>query len=107
MIPTISGPGQVRMTPVADYASAMPKSKVRKKDASVPLALRTEAVTAGRAGRSTRAIAPSPTWYPVVMGIVLVIGLVYMVAYYLASDRISFMQSLGAWNFAVGFGILV
>ena len=82
----------------------MPKSKVRKKDPSVPLALRTEAVNAGRAGR---AVAPSPTWYPIVMGVVLVIGLAYLVAYYLASDRISFMQSLGAWNFAVGFGILV
>jgi uncharacterized membrane protein len=41
------------------------------------------------------------------MAIILVIGLAYLVAYYLASDDISFMNHLGAWNFAVGFGILV
>ena len=41
------------------------------------------------------------------MAVILVIGLAYLVAYYLASDKISFMNHLGAWNFAVGFGILV
>jgi hypothetical protein len=82
----------------------VPKSKVRKKDPAVPMALRTEAV---KGGRPARALAPSPTWYPIVMAIILVIGLAYLVAYYLASDDISFMNHLGAWNFAVGFGILV
>jgi hypothetical protein len=80
----------------------VPKSKVRKKDPSAPMSLGSSTVSAG-----SRALAPSPTWYPVVMGIVLIIGLAYLVAYYLASEDIGFMQSLGAWNFAVGFGILV
>jgi hypothetical protein len=79
----------------------VPKSKVRKKDPAVPLAL------SSATARPARVLAPSPTWYPVVMGVVLVIGLAYLVAYYLASDKISFMNDLGAWNFAVGFGILV
>ncbi len=38
---------------------------------------------------------------------ILILGLAYLVAYYLASDKISFMEHLGAWNFAVGFGILI
>ena len=79
----------------------MPKSKVRKKDPAVPAAL------SSAAARPTRVAAPSPTWYPAVMAGVLILGLAYLVAYYLASDKISFMGHLGAWNFAVGFGILV
>jgi len=82
----------------------VPKSKVRKKDPAVATSIRNEAL---KNARPARALAPSPTWYPVVMGVILVIGLAYLVAYYLASDHISFMNHLGAWNFAVGFGILV
>jgi len=80
----------------------VPKSKVRKKgDPAAPRTLSSTSVSA------TKALAPSPTWYPVVMAAILVIGLAYLVAYYLASDKLAFMQHLGAWNFAVGFGILV
>ena len=59
------------------------------------------------AAEPRRALSPSPTWYPIVMTVILIIGLAYLVTYYLASDKISFMNNLGAWNFAVGFGILV
>jgi hypothetical protein len=80
----------------------VPKSKVRKKgDAAAPHAL------SSASAHTTKALAPSPTWYPIVMTAVLILGLVYLVAYYLASDKLSFMQHLGPWNFAVGFGILV
>lgn len=79
----------------------MPKSKVRKKDPAAPLAL------SSASAQPSRALSPSPTWYPIVMVVILVLGLAYLVAYYLASDKISFMNHLGAWNFAVGFGILV
>lgn len=82
----------------------MPKSKVRKK-VDAPSAPRTGG-TAGSAA-ANRSLRPSPTWYPVVMCVVFVIGLAYLVVYYLAADKIPVMQDLGAWNFAVGFGILV
>lgn len=82
----------------------MPKSKVRKKsDASVR--------TASAMGRPQRAVAPSPTWYPIVMAALLVIGLAYLVLYYLTNSgtdpRIPVMADLGAWNFAVGFGVML
>ena len=56
----------------------VPKSKVRKK----PDAPR------GRSSASSRrgSLAPSPTWYPVVMVVVLLLGLAYMVVYYLTSS---------------------
>lgn len=80
----------------------MPKSKVRKKpESSAP---RTSGVASSAAAR---AAAPSPSWYPIAMMIILVVGLAYLVVYYLAGGKIPFMTSLGAWNFAVGFGIMV
>ncbi|HVU90815.1 MAG TPA: cell division protein CrgA [Jatrophihabitans sp.] len=79
----------------------MPKSKVRKKP-DAPL--RT-------AAQPTRSLAPSPTWYPIVMAAVLVLGLAYMVVYYLTSSgtdpHVPIMASLHAWNFAVGFGVML
>ena len=80
----------------------MPKSKVRKKPASTP---RTPAAS------TSRALAPSPTWYPIVMASVLLLGLAYMVVYYLTSSgtspHIPIMASIGAWNFAIGFGVML
>ena len=81
----------------------MPKSKVRKKP-DVPI--RTQSLAA-----PSKVLAPSPSWYPVVMAIVLVLGLAYLVVYYLTSSgtnpRVPVMADLGAWNFAVGFGVML
>jgi hydrogenase-4 membrane subunit HyfE len=80
----------------------VPKSKVRKKP-DAPL--RTSTTT------SARALAPSPTWYPIVMAAVLLLGLAYMVVYYLTSSgtspHIPIMAGLHAWNFAIGFGVML
>lgn len=77
----------------------MPKSKVRKKhDAPV----RMQSIAPAQ-----RQINPSPAWYPVVMAIILVLGLAYLVVYYLASTKVPVMKDLGAWNFAVGFGVML
>lgn len=77
----------------------MPKSKVRKK---VDASKRPQSL-----GTGSKALAPSPTWYPVVMAVVLVIGLAYLVVYYLAGQSIPIMKDLTGWNFAVGFGIML
>ena len=37
----------------------------------------------------------------------MLIGLLWIVVYYVAGDRIPIMVSLGAWNFAIGFGAMV
>jgi hydrogenase-4 membrane subunit HyfE len=80
----------------------VPKSKVRKKPAAsarMPTA------------STSRALAPSPTWYPIVMAAVLLLGLAYMVVYYLTSSgkdpHVPIMAGLGAWNFAIGFGVML
>jgi cell division protein CrgA len=79
----------------------VPKSKVRKKTSYTPSPATVSGSVAGKAVR------PSPTWYPIVMAAFLIIGLAYIVVYYMAAESIPFMNSLGSWNFAVGFGFLV
>jgi hypothetical protein len=37
----------------------------------------------------------------------MLIGLLWIVVYYVAGDRIPIMVSLSAWNFAIGFGAMV
>jgi len=79
----------------------VPKSKVRKKP-DAPLRA---------AAQPSRQLAPSPGWYPIVMASVLLLGLAYMVVYYLTSSgtdpHIPVMAGLHAWNFAVGFGVML
>ena len=75
----------------------MPKSKVRRKPAYTPPPRRATAKTAG----------PShPAYVAVMLGIGLV-GLAWLVVQYLAIDSIPFMAALGAYNFLIGFGLIV
>lgn len=78
----------------------MPKSKVRKKN-DAPVRAHAAAAT------PTKVIAPSPAWYPIVMASVLVLGLAYLVVYYLAGEKVPLMQDLHGWNLGVGFGIML
>jgi hypothetical protein len=45
------------------------------------------------------------------MAALLVLGLAYLVVYYLTSSgtspHIPVMGSIGAWNFAIGFGVML
>ena len=78
----------------------MPKSKVRKKpDVATPRE-RSTAI-------ASKALAPSPPWYPILMAVVLLLGLAWMVVYYLAGESVPIMRGLGAWNFGVGFGVML
>lgn len=81
----------------------MPKSKVRKKS-NAP-------VLAQSIGHSERELSPSPRWYPIVMLVVFLLGLVWMVTYYMTSagtdPNVPIMGDIHGWNFAVGFGFFI
>lgn len=81
----------------------MPKSKVRKK---APYTGPAGASSASSASMG-KVVKPSPSWYPIVMVSFLVIGLAYIVTYYMAGEKVPVMKNIGAWNFGVGFGFLV
>jgi uncharacterized membrane protein len=77
----------------------MPKSKVRKKTAYTPPSnvSRTPVKVAG---------PTHPVYVAVMLGLML-LGLIWLVVNYLAGDQIGFMIALGAWNFAIGFALIV
>jgi len=80
----------------------VPKSKVRKRDDHSPVSRSNRTPVS-----ADKMLAPSPIWYPIAMCVVLVIGLAYIVVYYLAGERVPVMQDLGSWNFAVSFGLMI
>ncbi|HSV67655.1 MAG TPA: cell division protein CrgA [Mycobacteriales bacterium] len=80
----------------------MPKSRVRKKSVYTP-----PSDVLPPATTQSRRKGPSPAWYPPAIGVVLVLGLAYIVTNYLAGDKVPIMKSLAGWNFAVGFGLLI
>jgi hypothetical protein len=77
----------------------MPKSKVRKKTAYTPPAnvSRTPVKLAG---------PTHPVYVGVMLGLML-LGLAWLVVNYLAGDKIGFMIALDAWNFVIGFALIV
>lgn len=78
----------------------MPKSKVRKKAVYTPPADRRTPVKA-------RAAGPSHPFYVAVMLGLMVLGLAWLVVFYLAADSIPVVSSLGSWNFAIGFALMI
>ena len=79
----------------------MPKSKVRKKSVYTP-----PSDVLAR-GSQAKAVQPSPRWYAPLMIALMLVGLVWIVVFYVAGDRIPFMSALNAWNFLIGFGLMV
>lgn len=78
----------------------MPKSKVRKKqDYTINPANRTPV--------KVSAVGPSPVWYVALMLGFMVAGLLWLIIYYLAAESIPFMADLNAWNFVIGFSLMV
>ena len=76
----------------------MPESKIRKKKGltAPPTSARKHSVKIG-----------SPRWLVPVMVACFVIGLAWIVVYYVAGQDIAFMTTLGNfWNVAIGFGII-
>lgn len=77
----------------------MPKSKVRKKKDYV--------ISPGtRTPGSVKAGPSSPFYVAVMLGFMLV-GLLWLLVYYLAAEDLAWMNALGAWNFLIGFGFMV
>jgi hypothetical protein len=88
------------VAPEPEHEDVMPKSKVRKKaDYTInPVNNRTPVKIKG---------GPSPVWYVVIMLGFMLAGLAWLLVYYLAADQIQWMSDLNAWNFLIGFGLMV
>lgn len=78
----------------------MPKSKVRKKSVYTPPADQLGPV-------KVRVAGPSHPFYVTVMLGLMLLGLLWLVVNYLAIDKIPVLNSLGNWNFLIGFVLMV
>ena len=76
----------------------MPKSKVRKKDVHTPKAVTKKPIKAAKYG-SGRWVAPT-------MIALFLIGLAWIVVFYITQGNIPVMQTLGNWNIIVGFAFI-
>jgi Cell division protein CrgA len=74
----------------------VPKSRIRQKQAFTP----PPAPLASRLPKERRWIAPF-------MVTMFLIGLVYLVLWYLSQGDLWGMRTLGPWNIAVGFGFIL
>ena len=84
----------------------MPKSKVRKK---VAVTAASSSAQGSSAYGTTRVKVSGPSG-PVYIGIMLglmVLGLLWLVVFYLWGSHIPFMNDLGNWNFAIGFALMI
>ncbi len=73
----------------------MPKSRVRRKAAYIP----------PPTGAKPTSRIPSRL-IPILMCAFLLIGLAWIVVFYIDGQNIPFMDALGNWNLVLGFGLL-
>ena len=85
----------------------MPKSKVRKKVATSTARASTEANEAAAAATRAHVAAPSSPLYIGIMLGLMILGLLWLVVYYLWGQNIPFLAGLGSWNFAIGFALMI
>lgn len=50
--------------------------------------------------------APTPRWWVPTMLTVMVVGLLWIVVFYLSANRYP-LPEIGSWNLAVGFGLII
>lgn len=78
----------------------MPKSKVTEPSARAT----SSAISRTPVKLSSTA---TPLWYRILMFGFIILGLLWLVVYYIAGPDIAFMIKLQAWNYAIGFGFFV
>lgn len=71
----------------------MPESKGRPKKSYTP----------PRSAQSADKLGPNPPWFVPVMVGLMIIGLLWVVTFYISGAHMYPIPSLGRWNLAVGF----
>lgn len=73
----------------------MPKSRTRRKAAYTPPPTR------------SRKKQPSPAWVGPLMAAFFLIGIGWLVAYYVTGGNVSVFSAVGGWSLVIGFGFIV
>ncbi len=86
----------------------MPESPVRKDAASKKNAEKKADISKERSDRQARrkAMADSRSWVAPTFVTVGLVGVLWLILYYIASPYIPFMAALGGWNMLIGMGLM-
>ena len=86
----------------------MPESKVRKEAAEKKAAKRLHQSKVARQENKKKSVrlAGTRNWVPPVFITVGLIGVIWLILYYVAGDRIWGIKDLGQWNFLIGIGCI-
>lgn len=83
----------------------MPESKVRKSAAEKKKVKRKVDVEDRRRERRLRAPA-SRRWVPPAFITVGLLGVVWLITFYIAGDKVPYMSDWGNWNVLIGMGLI-
>jgi hypothetical protein len=85
----------------------VPESRGRKaaEDKAV-IKRKSESATKSQENRSRRAALESPGWVAPTFIAVGLLGVLWLVVYYVASAYVPFMGDLGGWNILIGMGLM-
>lgn len=82
----------------------MPESKKRKKSGSNKPVVSDDAIRPAW----NDGIKHSPRWYAPTAGVIMLLGLLWIVMYYaLAGTRMAIIVALGNWHLLIGFGLIM
>jgi hypothetical protein len=85
----------------------VPESKSRTNGKTVKRQAKAEQAERRAARRAAeQEPGPLPTWYKVIMFGLMIVGLLWIVVYYLSMGLAPIPQA-GGWNIGIGFGIAV
>lgn len=85
----------------------MPESNVRKQAAAKKKIKQHEEVVEARREREVHMASPaSRRWVPPTFITLGLLGVAWLVVYYIAGSKIAPMAQLGNWNIAIGMGLM-
>ncbi len=86
----------------------MPESKVRKEAADKKVAKRKADLTKTKEQAKARARMSAGTrdWVPWVFIPVGLLGVVWLMVFYIAGNQVPLMQDLRNWNYLIGLGLI-
>ena len=85
----------------------MPESKTRKAAETKAVSKRKAEEAAARADKERqKAMAETGRWVVPTMVTLGILGVLWLVVYYIASAYLPFMAQLGPWNMGIGMGLM-
>ena len=84
----------------------MPESKARKQATEKKTAGNKAKAATAAATKQKKVVAGTRDWVPYVFVPVGLLGVIWLLVYYVAGAQIGFIAALGNWNFLIGIGLI-